>query len=95
MPMKLPHAALLKMLKAKAAAASMSRLSSDGGNELSPNLFADLPGMGLPNALAGMNGGMAGQSVMGKGMGTSIISMEEKVTMNTCFENNTLKLQKD
>lgn len=81
-PMKLSHAALLKMLKAQAAAAAKNRLKAF---EVDPNLLKGLDD--LPNALAGMNGGMANKD-------DKNLTKEEEVTMDTCFEATTQSLKK-
>lgn len=74
-PMRLPHAALLKMLKEQAAKAK-------AGSELDPSILSGVSD--LPNAVVGINGGMAGKDLAG-----TMLTKEEEVDMNTCFETST------
>lgn len=68
--MKLSHAALLAMLKTQAAAFAKKM------SEIDPNLLKGLDD--LPNAVAGLTGGMGGKDA-------NSLTQEEKITMDTCF----------
>jgi len=73
-PMKLSHAALLKMLKEQAARDKLKDM---------PKMVVGFSGLDLPNGVAGINAGMAGKDGLADG---SNLSKEEEITMNVCFK---------